>query len=134
MSGINFWIFFRKLLIKCCNIQNLWNFQCAKIKIQIVISKTIFWLFFNVHNVVSYSWSCPIQKYGQKIKVNWQQVCVYVRVSQSFLCWKIYEFFDKFIFLCTDLYFLCDYFFFFYICLSLIFLPSPGFSNRDLSW
>ena len=53
------------------------------------------------------------KKYRQKIKVNRQQVNknVYVRISESLLCRKIYEFFETLIYLCTDLYFLCDYFF-----------------------
>ena len=72
-----------------------------------------------------------MQKYGQKIKVNRQHVSInaYVRISQSLLCRKIYELFETLIYLCRDFYFLCEYFF---MHLSLIFLPLPGFQQKRL--
>ena len=54
------------------------------------------------------------QKDGQKIKVNRQQVNInaYVRVSQSFCAGKYVTFLRQlFIFVRTNLYFLCKYFF-----------------------
>ena len=67
-------------------------------------------------------------KYGQKINVNRQQlkINVYVKCFAIIVVQEnIWILFVTFTFLCTDLYFLCEYFF--YTSLSLILLPSSGF-------
>ena len=71
-------------------------------------------------------------KYGQQIKVNWQQVNinVYVRCFAVIVVQEnIWIIFVTLTYLCTDLYFLCEYFFL-PLCHKFYF-HHQIFSNRD---
>ena len=74
-------------------------------------------------------------KIWTEIKVNQHQVNlnIYVRCLKSLLWRKIYYFFVSLIYLCTDLYFLFEAYFFISVCHWFFYLHQ-GFSRRDLSY